>query len=98
MILIRDIMQVKFGRMKEALALMKELGNITALPGHRVGRVLTDITGEFYTLVFESTFDSLAAYENQDTAGMVTPEWRAWYSKFTPLIDSGRREIFRIVE
>jgi hypothetical protein len=98
MILVRDILQVKFGRMKDALALMKELGSMTYIPGHRVGRILTDLTGKYYTLVLESTFESLAAYENQDTAGMATPEWRAWYAKFSPLIESGNREIFRIVE
>ena len=25
------------------------------------------------------------------------PDWRTWYGSFTPLVRSGRREVFRIV-
>ena len=29
---------------------------------------------------------------------MSNPDWKAWYQKLTPLIESGRREIFNVVE
>lgn len=98
MILVREIFQVKFGRMKEVLGLVKEVGKIMNVPGHELGRVCTDITGPFYTLVFESAFKNLADYEDREKSIGKNDEWKKWYAKFTPLIDSGRREIYNIVE
>ncbi len=98
MILVREQFQVKFGRMKEALGLVKEVGKIMNLPGHQIGRVCTDLTGPFYTLVFESTFNSVGDFDKREGDVTKNKEWKDWYAKFMPLIESGRREIFTIVE
>ena len=61
-------------------------------------RILTDLTGQYYTLVLESTYKSLADYEETAQKEMSAQGMGALYQKFVPLVDSGRREIFTIVE
>ena len=95
MILVRELFQVKFGRMKEARELWKEA--LAMWPaGAPTPRLLTDLTGQYYTLVAESTHKDLAAFET-DMRREMGADFGAWYQKFIPLVDGGRREIFTIV-
>ena len=64
MILVRDVFRLKFGKAKEARALLKEGLRIAAKAGFSSQRQLVDLTGQFYTLVLESTHASLAAWES----------------------------------
>jgi hypothetical protein len=98
MIIVRDIFQLKFGKAKEAMALLKEGIEIMKKSGFKLDRVLTDLTGQFYTLVMESSYKSLTDYENMAVSNGDSSDWRAWYQKFVPLVESGRREMFRTVE
>jgi hypothetical protein len=93
---VRDVFRLHFGKAREALALQVEGRELERRMGYPVTRVLTDLTGPYYTLVMESTFDSLADLER--AVSNFTPEWRAWYARFAPLVREGRREIYRIVE
>jgi len=98
MILVRNVFRLKFGKAKEAVATFKELIELArrvGFPGK--SRLLTDLVGDFYTIVFEHTADSLAAFESSAGAMMGKPEWQAAYAKLVPLIESGHREIFNIV-
>jgi hypothetical protein len=97
MILVREVFQVKYGKMKEAKALMKEMVGMMPAPAGGPTRLLTDLVGPYYTLVMEMIYKDLAAFEASMSAEMSNPEFGARYQKFIPLIDSGRREIFTIV-
>ena len=96
MILVRDIFQLQFGATREALALLERGMEIERRYNPRPTRVLTDLTGEYYTLVIEGEFESLGEMEAILAASFQDPDWRAWYGSFTPLVRSGRREVFRI--
>lgn len=97
MIVVRDVFQLRFGTAREAAALWNEgLEFLRRSPQVREPRLLTDLTGPYYTLVLESSFDSLGAYETTMRESL-DDKWRAWYSKFTPLVVSGHREIFNVV-
>ncbi len=98
MIVVRDIFQLHFGKAKEAIALLKEGQRSLERDGYSTGHLLVDVTGEFYTLVMESTFESLAAYESGLASAISSEEWQAVYARLVPLVRSGRREVFRIVE
>lgn len=98
MILVRDVFQLKFGKAREAKALALEGAAIEKKSGYGPSRFLTDLTGPYYTLVMESTYDSLAAFENALKDVLSSKEFGQWYQKFIPLVESGRREIFTIVE
>ncbi len=94
MIVVRDVFQVKFGRMKEAKALWKEAPQ----NGGQRPRLLTDLVGPYYTLVLESTHKDLTDYEVTQRKMMSQPDTGGWYQKFAALVDSGKREIFTVVE
>jgi hypothetical protein len=96
MLVVRNTFQVKFGRMKDAVALMKEnLGRAVAA-GHKPGRLMTDVTGPFYTLVLELEFENMAEAERSQQV-MRVPGWQETYAKFAELVDNGRREIYSVI-
>jgi hypothetical protein len=101
MILVRNVFQVKFGQAREAIAAWKEGLGIAerAGAGGARYRLLTDLAGpDFYTLVLEATYPSLAEFEQAARALMAMPDWQAWYPRVTALCVGGHREILNIVE
>ena len=99
MILVRDIFQLKFGKAKDAIALWQEGKTIAQEIGHGVAdRLTTNLTGPYYRMVMESTHESLAVFEESMGSIFKYDMWREWYSKFSPLIESGSREIYTIVD
>jgi hypothetical protein len=101
MIVIRNVFRLKFGKTREALALMKEGVAIQkkALAGVDFStRLLTDVTGPFYTLVLELTVPNLATFETSAPRLFGDKDWQANYQKMAPLVESGHREVFTIVE
>jgi len=98
MIAVRDIFYLKFGKAKEAKALMAEAKDIEKKYGFANSRVLTDlVTNHSYTLILESTWENLTSWENAMKAGLGADDWQKWYQKFIPLVESAGREIFSIV-
>jgi hypothetical protein len=99
MIVVRNVFRLKFGRAKEGVELWKEglaLGKRLGFAS-KSSRVLTDSVGQFYTLVFENTFDSLSDFENSAKKIMGNPEWQGWYQKVVGVTESGYREILNVV-
>jgi hypothetical protein len=99
MIVVRNVFRLKFGKAREALAVWKEGVKIGERAGFQRGstRLLTDLAGpEFYTLVFEATYDSLADFERSGQQVMGNAEWRAWYPQVTALAEGGYREILKV--
>ena len=98
MIVVRDEFRLKFGKareMKEQLVEGKRLIDTYGKP--RASRALTDLTGPAYRLVLETTYDSLAEYENALSSNLGMEEWQAWYKNVVPLVESSNREILTIV-
>jgi hypothetical protein len=100
MILVRDVFRLKFGKARDALGVWKEMveqgrrtGNMSTAP-----RILTDLVGPYYTLVMETTAKDLPTWEADMKKGLGDPQLHTIYQKFTPLVESGYREIFTIQE
>ena len=101
MIVVRNVFQLKFGKAREAVALVKEGVAIQkkALAGVDYStRVLTDLTGPFYTLVLELTMANLATFESNAPRIFADPAWQDNYQKMSALVKSGHREVFNVVE
>ncbi len=99
MILVRNVFRLKFGKARDAVAAMKE-GIAVA---HRVAgdvpvRLLTDMTGDFYTVVMEMTYPDMNSFEQTSKSIFANPQWHASYEKLVPLVESGHREIFNVVD
>jgi hypothetical protein len=98
MILVREVFKLKIGKAKDAKASYKEAAALARKYGMPEGRAYTDLTGPYYTFVWESTYPSLAAWEGAMNDSRGAEEWSAWYQKFAPLLEGGHREIFTVVE
>ena len=99
MVVVRNTFRLKFGKAKEALAILKEGIALQKKAGVDVSqRLMTDLTGKFYTIVFELTLPNLAAVEGTMSKVMNDKEWQTNYQKFVPLVESGEREIYSVVE
>jgi len=99
MIVIRNVFHLKFGKAREAIALIKESVAIHEREGAKVSaRIMTDLTGPFYTVVLEITVANLAYLETDMPRLMSSPEWQANYQKLAALVESGHREMYRLVE
>ncbi|HKZ43343.1 MAG TPA: NIPSNAP family protein [Candidatus Hodarchaeales archaeon] len=98
MIVVRDIFQLKFGKAKDAKALWKKGSAINKKLGYGPGRATVDLVGSYYTFVLETTYKDLSDYEKALKKTLAAKEWSDWYQKFMPLVESGHREIFTILE
>ena len=99
MIVIRNTFQLKFGKAKDGVAAIKEAIAIQRKAGSSFSyRILTDLTGPFYTLVLEVTAPSLAAMESEMPKNMSLPDFQAAYQKFVQYVETGDRTVYTIVE
>jgi len=99
MVVIRNVFRLKFGKAKEGVALFKEGMAIQKRIGSKFNaRLLTDLTGPFYTVVLELAVPSLSAFEAEAPRLMGDKDWQANYQKITALVESGYREVFTLVE
>ncbi len=96
MIVVRDIFQLKFGKAREFKAAMANGTYLFDAAGISY-RLLADLVGDSYTFVLETTAANLAEWES-NMGDTMNEEWRRWYQTVTPLCESGRREIFTVVE
>ncbi len=96
MIIVRNIFRLKFGKAKDAKIILSDIMEINKKLGVTF-RVLTDITGVSYTLVLETTHESLSDFETQLKSVFASKEYQESYQKFIPLVDSAYREILSVV-
>ncbi|MEK7330325.1 MAG: hypothetical protein AAB290_02870 [Candidatus Eisenbacteria bacterium] len=61
-------------------------------------RVMTDVIGDFNTVVFETEIKDLAEHEQMMKEYGEKPELRQRLAGYTDLWITGKREIFRVVE
>ena len=101
MIVIRNVFRLKFGKAREAIALFKEGIAIQKRVGAGLSfstRLLTDVTGPFYTVVYEISVPNLSTFEAEAPRLMGDKDWQANYQKTSALVESGYREIFTLVD
>src|SRR4051812_23992394 len=100
MIVVRNIFRLKFGDSKKATDLWKQAIEINKKLGYgsTQTRLLTDLAGAaYYTVVLETTHESLADFEKASQAVRGSAEWRKVYDQIVPLVEEGRREIYSVI-
>jgi hypothetical protein len=101
MTVIRNVFHLKFGKTREAVALAKQGLAIQKRVLADVDfstRLLTDVTGPFYTMVLELTVPNFATFESNASRIFGDKEFQANYQQMAALIESGYREVFTIIE
>jgi hypothetical protein len=97
MILVREVFQAKYGKGDAVVALLKEAGTIFRDATGYSSRLLTDASGTFFTVVWETEVESFAKWEEAIATGFGDPTFEEWFARMVPLVDSGRRDFFTIV-
>jgi hypothetical protein len=98
MILVRDFLKIAPDCMKEAKEMAKQQRDLAKRQGYPEMLVMTDFVGNFYTLVFESRFDSLSHYEESMKRVMSSKEFQKLYPKLRTCVRGGQREIYSILD
>jgi hypothetical protein len=94
MILVRDVFQAKYGKGDQLATLIQEARD--QWPGEYAGRILTDASGTFFTVVAETEVSSLADWERLNADVLGNPAFGGWFSRMEPLVSSGQREFYNI--
>src|SRR5208283_1295750 len=97
MIVVRDVFRLKFGASREANPLWKEAAAIIRKTGIcKEVRLLTDLIGpHYYHVVLETTYDSIAKWEEMDKVLHGIGQFGEIYKKIIPLTEDGHRETLR---
>ena len=98
MILVRDVFHAKYGRGDDLVALFKEA--FSQMPdAMKTGssRLLTDLSGPYFTIVTEYEVESLATWERQFGEMMAQPDTGGFSGRMNELIESGQREFYTVV-
>lgn len=100
MLVARQTFQAKYGRGDELVALFKEF-NVRmqeAGAGAPRFRILTDASGPFFTVVTETEVENFAVWESGFSEWMGRPWMGEWFGRMMPLVESGRRDFYNLVE
>jgi hypothetical protein len=92
MLVIRNVFHCKPGKAKDLVAMMKE--TFAKVPDMPAPRLMTDISGGFWTVVLETEAESLDAWEKQMST--TSAEVRRAMGSYMELVTGGYREIFRV--
>lgn len=98
MIVVRNVFHLKWAQSKPARDIWPDGAALLRKGGVGTMRLLVDVTGRFNTMVHESTYNSFEEFEAFEKTLGGTPGWKEWHDKFSPMVDYGYREVFRIVE
>ncbi len=96
MILVRAVFHAKLGKGGELAAMMAEGFRPVNERHSRRTRVLTDLSGQFDTVVLETVHDSLASWEQTRAEMFTTPEFQEAFARTTDLVVSGHQEYYTI--
>ena len=101
MVVIRNVFRLKFGKAREAVGCSRRVSpsrNGIGAGTEFSSRLLTDVTGPFYTVVLELTVPSLSKFEAEGPRFMVTRIGRRTIRKSRRLSRSPGREVFTLIE
>lgn len=86
---------MKFGQIKEGCAIWRKILDLGRETGLR-SRMLTDITGESYTLIMEQVHRNMMEYGPHMGAWLSNEKLRELYAQFMPLCERSKRTLFRL--
>lgn len=97
MYLVRDIMFCKPGSVRSMVDKFKTMNKVMKKMGLGTMRIMTDVSAErYWTVVAETEVESLEAYVGLDKEMMNSKEVQKAMKDYHELVDSGRREIYKV--
>jgi hypothetical protein len=98
MIIARQVFQARYGMGDEVVEICRQFAERIqeSEPWMRL-RVLTDLSGPFFTVVVEFEVERLAVWEHMFGQGKMQPWMGPLFSRMNELVESGSREFYRVV-
>ncbi|HZW04090.1 MAG TPA: hypothetical protein VFF68_09200 [Anaerolineaceae bacterium] len=97
MIQVRDTLQVKFGKIDQAVELFTGSHAFAPFSAREFQlAVLTDVSGEMYTLINEFVAPSLGAFETAREASFRQPGFDEWFRQFQLYVEGGSRTYYTV--
>ena len=101
MLLIREIMYCKPGKVKPMVEKFLTMSRLNEKAGYGKMRVMTDFAGErYWTIVAEFDVKSMAEFEGMMKGEGMSEELGKEFDKvmqgYHDLVESGRREVFKL--
>jgi hypothetical protein len=99
MFVIREVVHCKPGKTRQMLEKFRSISTALKEMGQEPLRLLTDISGEpFWTIIAEAKVEKIDDFFVFEQKLMANETVRKSMSDYHDLVDSGRREIFRVEE
>ena len=100
MLLVRNIMHCKPGKAKEMVSRFRDFENASKQLGLQMKfRVLTDVAGErFWTVISEIEVKDMTEHDEMHRKIMAYPDYTKNLGGYHDIVESGRREIYKIEE
>jgi len=97
MYVIREIVHCKPGKVRSMVEKFRSISNAMKEMGQEPFRLLTDVTGEpFWTLVAEAKVEKVDDFFSMEEKLMTNEALRKTMADYHDLVESGRREIYRV--
>ena len=97
MFLVRDIMYCKPGSVRQMVEKFKTMNKVMKKMGFGTMRIMTDVSAErYWTVVAETEVESLEVYAGMDKEMMNNKDLQKAMKDYHELVDSGRREIYKV--
>ncbi len=94
MIIVRNVFQARYGKGGELVDLFKEARDTWSV--NYKPRILSDISGPFFTVVTEQEYNNLAEFEKKRSEIFSDPGFEDWFQRMTALVETGKREFFNV--
>jgi|SRR5688572_17891563 hypothetical protein len=97
MYVIREVVHCKPGKVRQMVEKFQAISTVLTELGHEPLRLLTDVTGEpFWTIVAEARVPKVDDFFVTEQQLMGNEMLRKSMADYHDLVESGRREIYRI--
>ena len=97
MYVIREVLHCKPGKVRQMVEKFRAISNALREFGQEPLRLLTDVTGEsFWTIVAEAQVERIEDFFTFEQKLMANETLRKSMADYHDLVESGRREIYRI--
>ena len=97
MYVIREILSCKPGKVRQMVEKFRSISTVLQDMGQEPLRVLTDVAGgPFWTIVAEARVEKIDDFFAMEHTLMANETLRKTMADYHDLVDSGRREVYRI--
>ena len=97
MYVVREVLHCKPGKVRQMVEKFKTISSLLTQLGHEPLRLLTDVSGEpFWTVVAEARVPKVDDFFAAEQQLMANEALRTTMADYHDLVESGRREIYRI--